>query len=139
MSAVRQDTVRLQAENSQLHIRLIQEAEKYDRQEKSHYQQVKKLEDRIAELSYWKQSASEKLMAADRENSGLRRKIDGLVKLNDKLTSGRSPLTTHCNRITPRECPALIYVGSMDPQAIAPKISSPHGVGEWYSMLMLGI
>lgn len=91
MSVVRQETARLQAENSQLHIRLIQEAEKFDRQEKSHYQQIKKLEDRIAELSYWKQSASEKLMAADKEASGLRRKIDGLVKLNDKLTSGGSP------------------------------------------------
>lgn len=88
MSSVRQDTSRQQSENSQLHVKLIQEAEKYDRQEKNHYQQVKKLEDKIAELSYWKHTATEKLLAAERENSGLRKKIDGLVKLNDKLTSG---------------------------------------------------
>jgi len=30
----------------------------------------------------------DKLLAAERENSGLRKKIDGIVKLNDKLTSG---------------------------------------------------
>ena len=90
VSAVRQDTVRQQAENSQLHIRLIQEAEKYDRQEKSHYQQTKKLEDKIAELTYWKQSASEKLVAAERESSSLRRKMEALVKLTDKLSSGHS-------------------------------------------------
>ena len=88
MSAVKQDTTRQQAENSQLHIRLIQEAERYDRQEKSHYQVVKKLEDKVAELSYWKQTATEKLLAAERENSSLRKKMDGLIKLNDKLTSG---------------------------------------------------
>ena len=141
MSAVRQDTTRLQAENSQLHIRLIQEAEKYDRQEKIQYQLVKKLEDRIAELSYWKQSAAEKLMAADRENAGLRKKMDGLVNLNDRLTSGVS--LCHVGKKSGRCLKSNFPVassgltapephsgpGSMDPQAIAPKISSPYDIG----------
>lgn len=87
--AFSQEVARQQAESRQLHISLIQEAEKFDRAEKQHYQQVKKLEDRIAELTYWKQSASEKQQATERENASLRRKIDSLVKLTDKLTAGK--------------------------------------------------
>jgi hypothetical protein len=89
VQAVNLDSARQQAENRQLHISIIQEAEKFDRQEKQHYQHVKKLEDKIAELSYWKQSASDKLLASEKENASLRRKIDSLIKLTDKLTSGR--------------------------------------------------
>lgn len=90
--AFSQEVARQQAENRQLHISLIQEAEKFDRAEKQHYQQVKKLEDKIAELSYWKQAASEKQQATERENASLRRKIDSLVKLTDKLTAGEQDM-----------------------------------------------
>jgi hypothetical protein len=88
LNALLQDAARQQAENSQLHLSLIQEAERADKQQKQHYQQVKKLEDTVAELRYWKQAASDKIQAAERENTSLRRKMDGLVKLNDQLVSG---------------------------------------------------
>lgn len=90
---------RQQAESRQLHISLIKEAEKFDRAEKQHYQQVKKLEDRIAELTYWKQSASEKQQATERENASLRRKIDSLVKLTDKLTAGEDEWSSRAEYI----------------------------------------
>lgn len=87
-------------ENSQLHIQLIQEAERFERQERQHYQEKKRLEDKIAELSFWKQSATEKLQSAASESSDLKAKIEELIKINDKLTSG-----------------------AMDPSAFAAKIS----------------
>jgi hypothetical protein len=58
--------------------------------------QVKRFEDRIAELSYWKQSATERLRHSERENDMLRRKIEGLVKLNDKLSSGDAHAQLFC-------------------------------------------
>jgi hypothetical protein len=133
LGAVKQDTARQQAENSQLHIRLIQEAEQHDRQEKAHYQQVKRLEDKIAELSYWKQSATEKLQLSERENVSLRRKVDGLVKLTDQLTAGVPHVTSNarCKARLPSAC---VYLsppkGVMDPQAIAASVSATHTVGE---------
>lgn len=88
LDGVRQDSVRQQSESSQLHLLLIQQAEKQERQDKEHYQVVKRLEDRISELSYWKHQAGEKLQAADRENASLRRRCDELLQLTDRLTKG---------------------------------------------------
>ncbi len=88
MEAVRQDSTRLQSENSQLHVLVLQHTERHERQAREHYQECKRLQDAIAELSYWKHQAAEKMQAAERENSGLRKRCDELVKLTDRLTTG---------------------------------------------------
>ena len=88
VQTLKQDQAKQALENSQLHIQLIQEAERFERQERQHYQEKKRLEDKIAELSFWKQSATEKLQASAHESSDLRLKIDELIKINDKLTAG---------------------------------------------------
>ncbi|GFR41794.1 hypothetical protein Agub_g2559, partial [Astrephomene gubernaculifera] len=88
LEAVRQESVRLQSENSQLHVLVMQHAERHDKQAKEHYQACKRLEDTIAELSYWKHHALEKLQAAERENNGLRKHCEELTKLTDRLASG---------------------------------------------------
>ncbi|GIL57051.1 hypothetical protein Vafri_12185 [Volvox africanus] len=102
LEAVRQESVRLQSENSQLHVLVMQHAERYDKQAREHYQTCKRLEDTIAELSYWKHHASEKLQAAERESSGLRKRCEDLVKLTDRLATGAAT-----------------------PLSVSPKISSP--------------
>ncbi|KAG1668637.1 hypothetical protein FOA52_002490 [Chlamydomonas sp. UWO 241] len=78
-----------QAENNQLHMGMIRESEAHDRWQKQHYQTVKRLEDRVAELSYWKAAAGDKMAAVEREDAALRRKVDELVRLNDRLTGGQ--------------------------------------------------
>ncbi|EFJ50664.1 basal body protein [Volvox carteri f. nagariensis] len=88
LEAVRQESVRLQSENSQLHVLVMQHAERHEKQAREHYQACKRLEDTIAELSYWKHCATEKLQAAERENSGLRKRCADLIKLTDKLATG---------------------------------------------------
>ncbi len=88
LDVVRQDSVRLQSENSQLHLVLIQQAEKQERQDKEHYQALKRLEDKVSELSYWKHQAGEKLQAADRENASLKKRCQELLQLTDRLTKG---------------------------------------------------
>lgn len=90
MEAVRQDSTRLQSENSQLHVLVLQHTERHERQAREHYQECKRLQDAIAELSYWKHQAAEKMQAAERESSGLRKRCDELVKLTDRLTTGTS-------------------------------------------------
>ena len=50
--------------------------------------QVKAREDKIAELSFWKHTALEKLQAAERENLQLRKKVDELLRLTDQLSGG---------------------------------------------------
>ncbi len=80
--------MRLQSENSQLHVLVMQQAERQERQAREHYQARKRLEDTIADLSYWKNVAAEKLVAADRENGALRRRSEELQHLIDKLTAG---------------------------------------------------
>lgn len=88
LESVRQDSVRLQSENSQLHVLVMQHAERHEREAREHYTAVKRLEDTIAELSYWKHAAAEKLASADKENAGLRKRCQELAKLTDRLASG---------------------------------------------------
>eukprot|EP00955_Chlamydomonas_euryale_P108639 365863-Chlamydomonas_euryale.AAC.4 len=95
-------------EISQLHARLIREAEVHDQWQKQHYQDAKRLEDRIAELSFWKSTAGEKLTAAERTNAGLRSKVDELLRLNDRLSSGvvdRSAVAARISVTTPPHMP----------------------------------
>lgn len=100
LETVRQESVRLQSENSQLHVLVMQHVERHDEQAREHYQECKRLEDTIAELSYWKQLAGEKLLAAERENSGLRKRCDDLTKLTDKLATGALKLLYHISTLS---------------------------------------
>jgi hypothetical protein len=90
VEALKADSVKLSSENSQLHLLLIKAQEGGSRHDKESYQQIKKLEERIAELTYWKQTAMDRIQAAERENSGLRAKVSELVKLTDQLTAGQA-------------------------------------------------
>lgn len=78
----------LQAEQAQLHGLLVKANEHSGRVETEAYQQAKRLEDRIAELAFWKQAAAEKLAAGERENLALKAKVAELVKLTDQLAAG---------------------------------------------------
>eukprot|EP00798_Chlamydomonas_sp_ICE-L_P012231 gene12231-15369_t len=88
MDIVQQDASKLQGENSKLHMLLISGAEKFDHAEKEHYQHVKRLEDRISELSFWKQSASEKMATLERENAQLKKKVGELTQMSEQVASG---------------------------------------------------
>ena len=102
LEAVRKDSVRLQSENSQLHVLVMQQAERQERQAREHYQASKRLEDTIADLSYWKNVAAEKLVVADRENGALRRRCEELQQLINNLSAGRRQQTWHCGPHTCR-------------------------------------
>lgn len=88
LEALKQDSTKLQSENAELHVLLIKANESRNKDDKDAYQHHKRLEDRVAELSYWKSTATERMQAAERENLALRAKVDELLKLTDQLTSG---------------------------------------------------
>jgi hypothetical protein len=82
------DAGKVIAENSQLHVQLVQQAEQYDTREKDHYKHVKRLEDREAELSYWKHQAIDRFQKVERENSELKKRLEQLLKLAEKRSQG---------------------------------------------------
>lgn len=88
VEALKHDSSKLVAENSELRSQIIRANEGLQQHDKDAYQATKKLEDRIAELTYWKQTAADKMQAAERENSALLSKIAGLVALTDQMSSG---------------------------------------------------
>jgi hypothetical protein len=88
MEVLRAESGRLAAENSELHLQLIREAERFDRAEKDHYQTVKRLEDRLAELSYWKHQAASRMQALERDNAALRARGEELLSLADRVSKG---------------------------------------------------
>ncbi len=95
MEALKKDSATLQADNSQLHVMLIKAREENSATGKDSYQTTKKLEDRIAELSFWKQGALAQLQAAEKENAALKTKLQELVSKTDQLTSGQHQPSTH--------------------------------------------
>lgn len=84
LEVVKQDCGRLSKENTQLHEQLIREAERYEQLQKESYQRTKKLEDQVAELSYWKQQAISRYDGLEKDNQGLRKKVAELIKLGEK-------------------------------------------------------
>ena len=88
MEVLKLDAGRVIAENSQLHVQLIQQAEQYDTREKDHYKHVKRLEDREAELSYWKHQAIDRFQKVDKENAELRKRVEQLLRLAEKRSQG---------------------------------------------------
>lgn len=81
---VKQDCGRLSKENTQLHEQLIREAERYEQLQKDSYQHTKRLEDQVAELSYWRQQAVSRYEGVERDNQSLRKKVAELIKLGEK-------------------------------------------------------
>ncbi|GFH18295.1 BLD10 protein, partial [Haematococcus lacustris] len=91
--ALRQDVARLQSNNSSLLVQLKQAKEQNEHSDKGNYQTVKSLEDRIAELTFWQQSALSRLESSEKDNDALKAKVVELVKLTDQLTAGITPLS----------------------------------------------
>jgi len=78
----------LQADQAELHALLVKANERGARLEADGYQQAKRLEARIAELTFWQQAAQDKLRAGERESGALRAKVAELVRLTDRLAAG---------------------------------------------------
>jgi hypothetical protein len=81
MDGVKRDSARVINENNQLHVQLIREAEKYDAQQTKHYQKVKSLEGEIAELSFWKHQALNRMDASEKDAASLKGRLQELMKL----------------------------------------------------------
>jgi hypothetical protein len=63
-------------------------AEATSARERENYQQVKRLEDSIAELQYMKQKTMERYLSLERENEGLKEKLDALLDTASRRGSG---------------------------------------------------
>lgn len=79
VEVLKKDAGRLVAENNQLHVELIRDAERMQQYEKERYQEVKQLESQIAELSYWRNQTVEKFRCLEAENHGLKCRIEELM------------------------------------------------------------
>ena len=64
-----------------MHIQLIKEAEKLDKQQTQHYQRVKSLEAEISELSFWKHQALKRMESFEKEAGAVRDKLQDLMRL----------------------------------------------------------
>lgn len=81
---MKQDCGRLTTENNQLHLKLIQEGERYDQHEKEQYQKHKTVEESNAQLAYWKSQAYGRLRTLETENNDLKQRLADLVKSTEK-------------------------------------------------------
>ncbi|CAL5228386.1 g11509 [Coccomyxa viridis] len=79
VTVLAKDSERLAAENNHLHLRTIQETEKHKSQERVHLTMLRKLEDTVAELGFYKSSSAERHAAMEKENAGLRAKTQELL------------------------------------------------------------
>ena len=79
VTVLTKDSETLAAENNHLHLRIIQETDKHKAQAREHLTRVTKLEDTVAELTFWKSSADERHAALEKENAGLRAKTQELL------------------------------------------------------------
>ena len=79
VTVLTKDTERLATENNDLHLRIIQESEKQKCQEREHLRSLKKLEDTLAELSFRNSSSADRHAALEKDNAGLRAKMQELL------------------------------------------------------------
>lgn len=79
VAVLTKDSERLVAENNHLHLRIIQETDKHTCQEREHLAKQKKLEDTVADLCFFKSSMTDRHAALERENAGLRAKMQELL------------------------------------------------------------
>lgn len=90
VEAQRQELAKLQSENSILHQQLILAKENSKSADSAVYQETKRLEDKVAELTFWKQAAADKQRSLEKENAQLRNKVQELVSMTDQLSAGIS-------------------------------------------------
>lgn len=90
------DASRLSAENNQLHLQLLKTADVADQAEKQHYQHTKQLEGQITELACWKHQTAGRFQTLEKENSGLRAKLEDLLRLGERFPRRRSHTALWC-------------------------------------------
>lgn len=78
------DAGRLASENNQLHLQLLKAADVADKADREHYQQVKRLEAQVTELSCWKHQTAGRFHTLEHENAGLRAKVEEILRLGEK-------------------------------------------------------
>ncbi|GMH37469.1 hypothetical protein BSKO_05342 [Bryopsis sp. KO-2023] len=88
IQVLKKDSGRLVAENNDLHLELIRATEKFETREREHYQEIKKLENQITELAYWKAQTVEGFRAKESENSRLKEKLKDVLNLGASLKKG---------------------------------------------------
>ena len=74
------DAERLAGENNELHLCLIQQAEKQESSMREHVKRRKNLEDSVAELTFCKTSLSTKSATLETENAALQAKLQEVLK-----------------------------------------------------------
>lgn len=82
---LKRDAARVSAENNKLHLQLLKTADVADKAEKEHYQHTKQLEGQVTELACWKHQTSGRFQTLEKENSGLRAKLEELLKLGERF------------------------------------------------------
>lgn len=90
---LKHENASLAADNNQLHLQVIKETEHSDARERQHYLQLKAMEDRIAELAFWKHRTLEGFQALEKDNEGLKKRLQELL---DEDASG-----AHCGSHLP--------------------------------------
>ncbi|KAK3289417.1 hypothetical protein CYMTET_3154 [Cymbomonas tetramitiformis] len=75
-----QDNARLLKENNALHLQLIKDAEGGDSKERRSSLTVKKLEDEIAELKFWKKQAIDRYLSLETSHDDLKKRLEELVE-----------------------------------------------------------
>ncbi len=74
------DAERLAGENNELHLRLIQQAEKAESSMREHVKKRKNMEDSVAELTFCKTTLSTKSATLEKENAALQAKLQEVLK-----------------------------------------------------------
>ena len=74
------DAERLAGENNQLHLKMIQQADKQESSTREHVKKRKSLDDSIAELTFCKTSLSTKSANLEKENAALQAKLQEVLK-----------------------------------------------------------
>ena len=84
VEVLHRDNVRLTSENNQLHLQLLRESEKVDAAASEGYQASRRLQSQITELTYWKQQTVERFVELEKENAGLKGRINDLLRLGER-------------------------------------------------------
>ena len=84
VEVLHRDNARLTSENNQLHLQLLRESEKVDAAASEGYQASRRLQSQITELTYWKQQTVERFVELEKENAGLKGRINDLLRLGER-------------------------------------------------------
>ena len=84
MDGLTRDAGRLASENNQLHLQLLKAADVADKTDREHYQEIKRFEGQVTELSCWKHQTAGRFHILEQENAGLRAKVEEILRLGEK-------------------------------------------------------